>query len=440
MGKRALVIDVGAVSKYTAFSMLSGGEPVMLKHNIAHEAIRRFAKLVVGQHRMHRADLVIFAMDRKPYWRTEWLFAWYAEHASHLALKDGSFLLRYDNTVRRIVGQEETKLKVAELKNLPTEGWGKVPTDLLGWLPKYKGNRDGKSWPLADITPEDLDKSVEKAVRLLSARLNGKIVAKVGWEADDVAAVYCAGAPEIVDQVTLVTLDSDWRQLLSVDSRVKVSDIRLGQDFTQDHIPEQKAALRAKIVGGDRSDNLAGLPKGNSGCYGADTAAKLTKDGMPEGLDADALERNATLMRLPCPLWDRAEAYAMLKDSVESVDAVDGEWDALFLTAKDLAEAENDGLVQAWLRKIKGDEVPETMPLAEAVASPLDAAIAKMEEGFKAPATEKELSQDMPEVTQKMCDDLQAEKVGAYDDNPQTSPAKDYRSDMEFDFTLVRGV
>lgn len=366
MGKRVMVVDVGAVSKYSAFSMMSGGEPIVMGDH-KKEAVRRFAKLVKGQACLHRADIVIFAHDTKPYWRSDFLSAWYADHAQHAKVNDTTFLLRYDTTTYQVDNGEVTKLTQPMLKQLPDMEWGPLPKEMVPFMPKYKGNREGKKWPLAEVSPEDLHLLTQEACIGLAARLNGLVVSVPGWEADDIAAVYCKEAPDYVDAVILVTLDSDWYQLLMADHRVKISDIRLGIDLTQDNIPEQKHLLRAKIVGGDRGDGICGTPKSKAQNYSKDAALEVTKDGMPDGLSMPELERNAMLIRLPCPAWDTAEMYGTLKEHAVRPVEVEGEWEKLFVTQRDLAEMENDALVEGWLRKIKGDVQPLT-PVTDLLA------------------------------------------------------------------------
>ena len=439
MGKRVMIVDVGAVSKWAAFSMLSGGEPIMMQ-SAAQEAIRRFSKLVYCEAKIHRADITIFAMDRKPYWRSIWLAEWYRQNAESQEINESISLLRYDNTTYRIDGETPTKLKVGELVDLPDK-WTPCSEKHVPYLPRYKGNREGKAWPLKDLPPEQLDQAITSAVKGLAARLNGIIISKVGWEADDIAGVYVAEAPAYVDQIVLVTSDSDWRQLLAADHRVIVSDFRLQKNFTQEDVNEQKAALRAKIVGGDAGDGIKGLPKGKSGCFGWDAAEKLTTISMPPNLPEAELQRNLTLVRLPCPLWDKKEAYEELKAHASREVEIDGEWDKLYIFPMDMAQAENKTLVEAWLRKLKGDE---------AILTPLDEAIKKMEEGLLAPATSEEIVQAVEEAkvderseTDKFfnCDekgnDLEPVVV---EENPSTMPDKEDDEQIEFDFDMIRGV
>jgi hypothetical protein len=364
MRTNALVIDTQAVGRYCAYSMLSGGTPCIMPTPM-QEIIRRFGMVVRGAVATHDPSVIIFAHDSKPYWREAWLADWYRKRA--VVVDDGGPVLCYDNTFRRIPaedgGLKPVKLKVAEAAAV-TEG--KTDEDLrapddaeAAWLPRYKGSRSARSWPFPDLTREECSRAIQTAVDRICEATGAYQAAVDGWEADDVAAIYCKGAPDAISRIVLMTHDSDWRQILFADPRVFVYDIRQVRLYGQEDRAEVKAALTVKVICGDSSDDIAGIPKGKpgAGCYGETGAAKLVVEGIPGEVKAmPEYQRNLHVILLPCRAWDAEEAYATLKAAVRRPAAKPTkDWSGLFVTERDEELLADAGLVQKWLQQLKGD-------------------------------------------------------------------------------------
>jgi len=115
-------------------------------------------------------------------------------------------------------------------------------------MESYKANRAKK--------PDDFKKSVKRLKELLS--LLG-ILQKFspGYEADDVAAYYCATDKKVL----LVSEDSDWLQVLNKSCSI----YKKGEEYSyekmeeiQEYPPER--ILLYKMIKGDLKDNVFGIP------------------------------------------------------------------------------------------------------------------------------------------------------------------------------------
>lgn len=246
-----IVLDWSAFVKNISFSILSGSmacsyptEP----DEIAHRVMKRLFCIRAE----HPKDTIIFACDHKPYWRSHFLLDWYS-----------------DRGIEPVI---------------------------------YKGNRTNMTWPFA-TTPENMESLHDLLLEDGAKAIGGVVVKEKGLEADDIWGILVKSTP--ITEFLAYTSDSDWRQLIT--KRVKV------YDFTTDTLHEEPIDVRLKWIGGDSGDGIKGCTKlkkdgtpAKNG-YGPKTAEKLLMDypdTWQKFLDKEELERNKTVITLPCPLWD----------------------------------------------------------------------------------------------------------------------------------------
>ena len=265
-----VIIDMRNIAKISSYSILSGTiacswptEP----QEIAHRMAKRLYCIALD----YPGQQLIFANDRAPYWRAAFINNWYAER------------------------QQEP-----------------IP---------YKGNRTGMPWPFASSS--EMLNEIYAMVQTQMALALGAIIAEdVGLEADDIWGIMAATATE---PITGISSDSDWRQMCREENpSIFVSDPSTGIVHTK------PVDISPKLVAGDRGDNIMGCRKfkkdGTPGLmWGIDGAAKLIAKGgdWAEKLDKEVLERNYSLIKLPCPDWDLAEAKESLVKCMKSAVALD---------------------------------------------------------------------------------------------------------------------
>jgi len=122
-------------------------------------------------------------------------------------------------------------------------------------VPKYKGNRSTSRWDFE--TPKDEWKVLCRNIAgSLAPLVKGRAV-KVDWaEGDDVVAGFCLAEPVV--PTILVSTDSDLRQLCIPCLGLAIFNPKAAR-FVQ---PTREGAmweLLAKLLGGDSSDNIAGV-------------------------------------------------------------------------------------------------------------------------------------------------------------------------------------
>jgi DNA polymerase-1 len=106
-----------------------------------------------------------------------------------------------------------------------------------------------------------------------------------GWEADDIIATISRNSPAY-REVHILTVDADLLQLVS--NRVKVilfNSVKKVKTYGIDEVLEKFGVYPAEVkyfkaLAGDKSDNVAGIPK-----VGPKTAVKIIEESRPKGED-----------------------------------------------------------------------------------------------------------------------------------------------------------
>jgi DNA polymerase-1 len=141
----------------------------------------------------------------------------------------------------------------------------------------YKGNREKSD--LAHYADRGL------LVEEVLPTLGFTPVGVKGWEADDIIATMSRNSPAY-REVHILTVDADLLQL--VGNRVKVilfNSVKKTKVYDIDGVLEKFGVYPAEVkyfkaLAGDKSDNVAGLPK-----VGPKTAVKIIEESRPKGED-----------------------------------------------------------------------------------------------------------------------------------------------------------
>ena len=141
----------------------------------------------------------------------------------------------------------------------------------------YKGNREKSD--LAHYADRGL------LVEEVLPTLGFTPVGVKGWEADDIIATISRNSPAY-REVHILTVDADLLQL--VGNRVKVilfNSVKKTKVYDIDGVLEKFGVYPAEVkyfkaLAGDKSDNVAGLPK-----VGPKTAVKIIEESRPKGED-----------------------------------------------------------------------------------------------------------------------------------------------------------
>ena len=369
---KVLLVDGGLVI-YAAATMLSGGEPILMA-TPQMEIRRRFAKLVLGAKAVSGSTHVAFAMDRGPYRRTKWYAQWYQKYAEISTLVDQNPLgegadsqkdavfLHIDNKVFPLFkafgawSKRKKPLTIAEKKKVGELEPKPITEEYFECLPKYKQGRD-KSDMMSrlGITVDEFHQALETSVTSLSMYLGASIMEVPGWEADDIVGVYCRKAPPAVEEINLMSRDSDWKQLVLL-PRVRLWDTFKAKFWTKADRLDITIDLRAKLIGGDTSDAISGVPKGKSGCYGSTSAKKIASAVIPDEIKKlKEMKRNWELVRLPTPSWNVDDKYEDLKAGIKRFKA-DGNPAAICLSDVDIQEIAKESKVKAFIQRLTGDK------------------------------------------------------------------------------------
>ena len=155
------------------------------------------------------------------------------------------------------IGGKAPAWLLEEAPDCPPTVWDHPDADGLRLVvPRYKGTRGAAKWDFE--TPKDeFKKLVRNVARSLAPVLGGRSV-RVDWaEGDDVIAAFCLAEPVI--PTILVSIDSDLRQLCIPCLGLKIYDPKKAK-FTTPTREAARLELLCKLLGGDTSDNIAGVP------------------------------------------------------------------------------------------------------------------------------------------------------------------------------------
>jgi len=327
------------------------------------EIVRRFAQLVYSAKTLTGADEVIIALDSAPYKRAEFYSNWYKSHA--LQTPNGRYL-KIDGAVipthfergewsveKPLTIKQRKELKIDELEFVT------IGEKFYKFLPTYKQGRNKQALvERLDLTLDEYYETQKNAIER-ACEFFGAIKLQVeGWEADDVVGVLSAKLdPKKIDKLTLVSRDKDWQQLaLRSDGRVQVLDLTTGKFSTlTENKTEITELVRAKIIGGDTSDHIRGLPKSETQCFGKTTADKLAVNPIdPELLNSDEGRRNLELIVLPTPSWDLETAWKTLNKKAVFYKP-NGDLESVYLREPDVREISDRTKIGAFIQRLKGD-------------------------------------------------------------------------------------
>jgi 5'-3' exonuclease len=205
----------------------------------------------------------IIAMDDSGnYWRGPEIQQWYRENTQQATHSEtGVTYLAFDNSVREIQPDGSVSKSLAAAKVPANLDWKLVEEDHWPRLPTYKGNRKGKPWML-ETPPEKYYKALTQWAYWFAGILGMKVVKIPTMEADDICAVAGSMSSENWN-VDILTCDSDYHQL-ALYPGCTILDTGKGM-ITADKANDILKSLGSKILGGDTSDNIPGLPKGAKG-------------------------------------------------------------------------------------------------------------------------------------------------------------------------------
>lgn len=333
-----LLVDCFAIAYQAAMSIGSGGEAVSAfleegdpfygQYEMTdEEAVQagvfltkkeissRLRKSLLTLFLLHKPTILFFCFDSKPYFRTEIMRDYYKKYGKVSANGE---VLHYDNLFIPKGENRKSAYTVAQLKALNIEELGlREPTDEeLEWFPKYKGTR--KPFLLDGITKEDFGECVRETYASLATKVGGSLLAIPNLEADDLIAHICTyKKPET--NVVIASVDSDLKQLIR-NPNVSFFDTRISARITNKNADEEVMKLYTKLISGDTSDNISGIPKGNKGSYGGDSAKKMVDELVEfQGLggavatleetfkDSHHFQRNKTLVILPSSAHGKAK-------------------------------------------------------------------------------------------------------------------------------------
>jgi 5'-3' exonuclease len=139
--------------------------------------------------------------------------------------------------------------------------------------PAYKANRKDKKWnEKIQMSPFELKKEKEKEESILKQRKRIQAYAEELFlrqievdnvEADDLIAAYCVDNHNKED-IIIYTNDRDFAQLLDLNIKIIFDNIEMIVDkdsFFFNFPYDYKNALTMKIICGDDSDNIKGVPR-----------------------------------------------------------------------------------------------------------------------------------------------------------------------------------
>lgn len=255
----------------------------------------------------------IIAMDDSGnYWRGPEIEEWYRNNTEQATCAEtGVVYIRFDNAVREIQPDGSLSKELANAKVPSDLVWATVESQHWPLLPKYKGTRKGRPWMFA-TQPDKYYRALNQWAYWFAGILGMKVVKIPTMEADDICAVAASMSSELWN-IDLLTCDSDYHQL-ALYPGCTVLDTGKGA-ITSLSANAIMVSLGSKILGGDKSDNITGLPKGAKGClarnpdktgsadklmapFQGTTKAELGKYLLEMG-DSPKMRRNIRLIGLP---------------------------------------------------------------------------------------------------------------------------------------------
>lgn len=122
-------------------------------------------------------------------------------------------------------------------------------------VPTYKGNRKTQRWDY-ETTKAEMKQLGANLAHNLAPVLGGRAVECAPAEGDDIAALFCLAEPGT--PTILVTIDQDLQQLAIPCSGLQIFN-PVKHTWDTPTADQARYKLAAKILGGDPSDNIAGV-------------------------------------------------------------------------------------------------------------------------------------------------------------------------------------
>lgn len=294
---------------------------------------------------MHNIDKFCFAMDSKPYWRSDYMQQWYKENTEFLTYNEtlywkayGCYFKKEDDKLKKVTKKE---LKDAEL----IEAWDDFETLAEDFpLPRYKGTRVPPDYSWLDCELAQYFDLLAKLPYCYASVLGGRVVDVKGAEADDIAGILTKFAKDKGVKITLISGDSDWQQICAYHDNATFLNPYRDQVYTFADSQEIKLKTMAKIIGGDYGDGIKGCAHTTAyGPIGETKAEKIVEaQSWSEEVVAKYLALNKTLVRLhPDSIPDEVTDAVMANWRAPAEKPIEITWERLQLTEYKRAELED---------------------------------------------------------------------------------------------------
>lgn len=280
---RLVVIDWASLSYHLMFSMktpsakkmlgLMGSDDELLRwRNLMFQRVLDYVTLFNPRH-------IIFALEGKNGWRKKFVKDYYSAHTEVYVDKEHYYvcsdnycyavkLLSVDDegnqnfqvdsiSVKNRKFLTEQNLKHVKLGRLPKEKqdmlWAITTDSGKPIIPSYKGQRKSKEWPFF------VEKSFwmnykDEFAKAIAPAFRARAVMVPEAEGDDIVYASVQKYAGSCDDVIIITRDSD-RSQIDVPN-VKIFN-HVSETFTKCAYP--KEYLDAKVLSGDKSDNIQGM-------------------------------------------------------------------------------------------------------------------------------------------------------------------------------------
>jgi len=285
-----MIVDWSVLAYISWFKMRSPGYIAESPLEIEEFARNIAEYLLYLVHRFTPSELVL-AVDDSKNWRASYYETYYKTAIDFYRVRDESsgwivvldsecyHVKQHDATekwfIDKLTKKEYLELKLDDLEkytpfingiapewlielapDCPKTVWEHPDADGLRLIvPKYKGNRGAAKWDFE--TPKDEWKILTRNLAgNIAPVMTGRAIC-IDWaEGDDVIAAYCLA--DTVVPTILVSIDSDLRQLCIPCIGLAIYNPKKTKFTT----PTKEAAqleILCKILGGDTSDNIAGV-------------------------------------------------------------------------------------------------------------------------------------------------------------------------------------
>ena len=302
-----LTIDWSALVQNRLYSLLSGDMP-LTRATDTEELKYRIARRVFEILDTVKPDSVIIAKDNRTatgrnYWRSGYLDLYYKNN-TELFVSDSlaKYYVRFDNQLYNynylgatLEGKVNKKDTPADLE--PSDS-PITPKEIVGFCPKYKGNRSGREWVFETTEEEIRELFNQTALDLTAIIPNCRIVDAELSEADDIAGVithFFRDQPQV-----MATVDSDWYQLINKELNHQVYNIA-HMEYVDVNTDQAADDLQLKYVMGDSGDGISGCYiDGKSGRLGVKKAKAVIEAGEVDSINKAVYTRNQKLIGLDC--------------------------------------------------------------------------------------------------------------------------------------------